>query len=172
MLTKGHSIQLYATLFHHHQESIPSIETYLSKAFMLIENQDWSLLKEKSFVTALMTMINNYHIKTQGKGLTAEQVSSTFKIPFGAKADEAWEPLQINFMAFIINVLQFTSFSWMCKDQIKKLVTIMKKLVILYKDFRACQELLAVPVIWTLHEHLHKIFTMWIQNGDNNQVFE
>ena len=53
-------------------------------------------------------MINNYRIKTRGKGLTAEQVSSMFKIPFGAEADRgAWEPLQINFMAFVIKVLRF-----------------------------------------------------------------
>ena len=173
LLTRGHSIQLYATLFCLRRGFTQLLETYLPTALALTKNQDLSLLKEKSFVAAVMTMINNYRIKTRGKGLTAEQVSSMFKIPFGAEADRgAWEPLQINFMAFVIKVLRFKSFPWMYEDQIKKSVTVMEKLVTLYKDFRARQELLAVPAIWTLCQHLHKIFTMWIRNSDENQVFE
>ncbi|KAI6043390.1 hypothetical protein EDC04DRAFT_2600254 [Pisolithus marmoratus] len=82
------------------------------------------------------------------------------------------EPEQFRFLEFVSQVLCHTSFPWMDSAKLKKSDTLLKKLVPLYKSYRAHHTLLATDVAWRIWHSLTCVLLVGVQKKDKSGRWE
>ncbi|KAI6040601.1 hypothetical protein EDC04DRAFT_2602380 [Pisolithus marmoratus] len=161
-------------------EQLRSIKPAIRENYIPLAQNSTSDLDEKRFtVGALGQILDTYvkacHTCTLKAGITAADAPARLSLPDLEPPEiikDELEPEQFRFLEFVSQVLCHTSFPWMDSTKLMRSDTLLKKLVPLYKSYRACCTLLATDVAWRIWHSLTHVLLVGVQKKDKSGRWE
>ncbi|KAI6043441.1 hypothetical protein EDC04DRAFT_2955626 [Pisolithus marmoratus] len=149
----------------------------LNNYIPLTQNSTSDLDEKRYTVGALRPILDTYvkacHTCTLKPGITAADAPARLSLPdleLPKIIKDELEPEQFRFLEFVSQVLHHTSFPWIDNAKLKRSDTLLKKLVPLYKSYRACHTLLVTDVrIWHI---LSWVLLSGVQKKDKSGRWE
>ncbi|KAI6043267.1 hypothetical protein EDC04DRAFT_2959099 [Pisolithus marmoratus] len=150
------------------------------KNYIPFAQNSMSDLDEKKFTVGALGQILDTYVKAcctcaLKAGITAADAPARLSLPDLEPPEiieDELEPEQFKFLEFVSQVLHHTSFPWMDSTKLKKSDTLLKKLVPLYKSYRACCTLLGTDVTWRIWHTLICVLMVGVQKKDKSWRWE
>ncbi|KAI6019078.1 hypothetical protein EDC04DRAFT_2607649 [Pisolithus marmoratus] len=150
------------------------------KNYIPLAQNSTSDLDEKKFTVGALGPILDTYVKacwtcTLKAGITAADAPAKLSLPdleLPEIIEDELEPEQSRFLEFVSQVLCHTSFPWMDSTKLKKSDTLLKKLVPLYKSYRARRTLLGTDVAWRIWQILTHALLVGVQKKDKSGRWE
>ncbi|KAI6030350.1 hypothetical protein EDC04DRAFT_2605304 [Pisolithus marmoratus] len=150
------------------------------KNYIPFAQNSMSDLDEKKFTVGALGQILDTYVKACSTcalkaGITAADAPARLSLPDLEPPEiieDELEPEQFKFLEFVSQVLHHTSFPWMDSTKLKKSDTLLKKLVPLYKSYRAHCTLLGTDVTWRIWHTLICVLMVGVQKKDKSWRWE
>ncbi|KAI5986056.1 hypothetical protein EDC04DRAFT_2999858 [Pisolithus marmoratus] len=150
------------------------------KNYIPLVQNSMSDLDEKKFTVGALGQILDTYVKAccscaLKAGITVADAPARLSLPDLEPPEiieDELEPEQFKFLEFVSQVLCHTSFPWMDSTKLKKSNTLLKKLVPLYKSYRACHTLLGTDVTWRIWHTLTHVLMIGVQKKDKSWRWE
>ncbi|KAI6019569.1 hypothetical protein EDC04DRAFT_2901766 [Pisolithus marmoratus] len=174
-LQKGLVFKIYRYFFSMQRSEYLGLKNYIP----LAQNSMSDLDEKKFTVGALGQILDTYvkacHSCALKAGITVADAPARLSLPDLEPPEiieDELEPEQFKFLEFVSQVLCHTSFPWMDSTKLKKSDTLLKKLVPLYKSYRARHTLLGTDVAWRIWHTLTCVLMIGVQKKDKSWRWE
>lgn len=132
-----------------------------------LERLDQPLLQRKDYVDTITRLIKDSRILLLKRPeITKETGNSMLRLPeLVDVSNDDFETVQTNMIALVSNALCHTAFPWLDAKNVKKPVTLMKKLVTLFVSFTARKDLLATECAWQMRTIMNTVIKKYLQKS-------
>ncbi|KAI6043206.1 hypothetical protein EDC04DRAFT_2960341 [Pisolithus marmoratus] len=157
---KLQATKLYKAIFEEHQQSLMAIQNYIKTTEKQLKIKE-DLLGKEFCSGAMKQYIQESWSQLLKQGIMASKAHEghmmtlphLVDVPaFGDVEADQWD-----FLIFLFDVLHHTSFPWLDSGNVKKVETLLKKLMLVYISYKIRDAVLATESGWELRAHFQSI---------------